>query len=112
MKPIAISIAARPLLAALALAFATTACQRDEAPIEPALDESADTTPVDTMPAPLPPPMQEIDPCANLMGAELDECLRRQAEPPTTPPPSEQLPPPTEQPPTEPEESPAPPPPG
>lgn len=109
MKPIAISTAAKPLLAALALAFATTACQRDEAPIDTTMDDPAATAPIDTTPAP--PPLQEVDPCANLMGAQLDECLRRQAEQPITPP-SEQLPPPAEHPPVEPEEPTTPPPPG
>ncbi|TDK23223.1 hypothetical protein E2F46_11435 [Luteimonas aestuarii] len=77
----------KPLIAALALVFATTACQQrtDDTLMAPTDDATTmpPADPVDTM-AP-PAPMQEMDPCAGLMGTELDECLRRQAEMATPP---------------------------
>lgn len=71
----------KPLLAAIALVLATSACQQrtDDTLATPRDDAAAvptETAPVDTMT----PPVQEIDPCAGLMGTELDECLRRQNE--------------------------------
>lgn len=100
MKPIPSACATRPLLAAMLVCLALAACQREQDDImtttTPSDDVAAatpvDMTPVDTTPVDTatPPPMQPIDPCAQLMGAELDECLRRQTTQPA-PPPSEQL---------------------
>jgi hypothetical protein len=76
----------KPLLAALALVLATTACQqRDDTLATPANDAATipPADPVDT--TTVPPMQQEIDPCAGLMGTELDECLRRQNEMATPP---------------------------
>ncbi len=108
MTSTSISIPAKPLLAALVLALATTACQREETPVTTPSDDATSIVPVDTAPAPLPPP--ETDPCTNLVGTELDECLRRTSTPTITPPPSEQLPPVEDPQPIEPEETQAPPP--
>jgi hypothetical protein len=86
----------KPLLAAIALVLATSACQQrtDDTlatPTDDAATVPAQTAPADTMA----PPVQEVDPCAGLMGTELDECLRRQNEL-TAPPMMEegQMPPP------------------
>lgn len=76
----------KPLLAALALVLATTACQqRDDTVVTPTNDAATipPADPVDT--TTVPPMQQEVDPCAGLMGTELDECLRRQAETATPP---------------------------
>lgn len=96
-------------IAALVLALATTACQRDATPVTTPSDDATPMAPIDTGPRPPPPPT--TDPCANLIGVELDECLRRNAEPTITPPPSEQLPPSENPQPIEPEETQTPPPP-
>lgn len=85
----ATTIPFKPLLAALVLVLATSACQRsdsDDAPLTPSDDAAATIPPpVDPMSSPT-PPVQEVDPCAGLMGTQLDECLRRQNEQLTTPP--------------------------
>lgn len=84
----ATTIPFKPLLAALALVLATTACQQrsDDVTLTPSDDaEATIPPPVDPM-STTTPPVQEIDPCAGLMGTELDECLRRQNEQLTTPP--------------------------
>lgn len=84
----AITIPFKPLLAALALVVATSACQRDDDVMTTPTDDPATVQPAmepaDAM-AP-PPPTQEMDPCAGLMGTQLDECVRRQNEMMTTPP--------------------------
>jgi hypothetical protein len=88
----------KPLLAALALVLATTACQqRDDTMATPAATPTNDAATVPAQPADTmapPPPMQEVDPCAGLMGTELDECLRRQTETNTPPIIDNQTPPP------------------
>jgi hypothetical protein len=73
-----------PLLPALLIVLVASACQRqqDDLMAEPADDRAATPPmePVETVPAT--PAQDAIDPCAGLMGTELDDCRMRQAEPP------------------------------
>jgi hypothetical protein len=97
-----------PLLAALALVLATTACQqRTDDTLDPPRDDAATVPPAVDPADTMAPPVQEVDPCAGLMGTELDECLRRQSEMMAPPPVDESQP----LPPPEPQEDPATPPP-
>lgn len=66
-----------PLLAAMLVALAASACQREDAAMStaPADDAAAATTPAEPV-----PPMENMDPCAGMTGSALDDCQRRQTD--------------------------------